>query len=115
MRAFLIQEHVATEAELEAILASVDSEIADATDAALKAPKPSVDTADSFVYSPTVDPTSTQFLTSAQPEGKPDTMVGAINRTMKDEMARNPRIVMFGEDVADASKALALPHVPGKG
>ena len=42
-------------------------------------------------------------------------MVGAINRTMKDEMARNPRIVVFGEDVADASKASALPHVPGKG
>ncbi len=42
-------------------------------------------------------------------------MVGAINRTLKDEMARNPRIVVFGEDVADASKATALPHVPGKG
>ena len=56
-----------------------------------------------------------QFVTSAQPEGKPDTMVGAINRTMKDEMAKNPRIVVFGEDVADASKASALAHVPGKG
>ena len=67
------------------------------------------------MFSPTVDPTSTQFLTTAQPEGKPDTMVGAINRTLKDEMARNPRIVVFGEDVADASKASALPHVPGKG
>jgi 2-oxoisovalerate dehydrogenase E1 component len=42
-------------------------------------------------------------------------MVGAINRTLKDEMAKNPRIVVFGEDVADASKASALPHVPGKG
>ena len=76
--------------------------------------RPSISAA-SFVFSPTVDPTSTAFLTSAQPEGKPDTMVGAINRTMKDEMAKNPRIVVFGEDVADASKASALPHVPGKG
>ena len=42
-------------------------------------------------------------------------MVAAINRTLKDEMAHNPRIVVFGEDVADASKASALPHVPGKG
>jgi 2-oxoisovalerate dehydrogenase E1 component len=115
MRAFLLHEQIATEADLDGVLQSVDREIAESTELALKAPKPSVDSAASFVFSPTVDPTSTQFLTTALPEGKPDTMVGAINRTMKDEMAKNPRIVVFGEDVADASKASALPHVPGKG
>jgi 2-oxoisovalerate dehydrogenase E1 component len=56
------------------------------------------------VFSPDVDPTSAAFETTAAPEGRPDTMVAAINRTLKDEMARDPRIVMFGEDVADASK-----------
>jgi 2-oxoisovalerate dehydrogenase E1 component len=115
MRAFLVQEKIATEADFEAIAKSVDREIAEAADKALKAPKPSVDTADAFVFSPTVDPTSAAFDTAAHPEGKADTMVAAINRTLKDEMARNPRIVVFGEDVADASKASALPHVPGKG
>jgi len=115
MRAFLLKEGIATEAALEAVLVSVDEEVAAATDFALKAPKPPVESAASFVYSPDVDPTSAQFDTTAQPEGKPDTMVGAINRTLKDEMARNPRIVIFGEDVADASKAAALAQVPGKG
>ncbi|MFA5910095.1 MAG: dehydrogenase E1 component subunit alpha/beta [Vicinamibacterales bacterium] len=115
MRAFLVAEKLATESDLNDIATSVDREIAEATDAALKAPKPSVDTAGSFVFSPDVDPTSAQFETTAQPEGKPDTMVAAINRTLKDEMAKNPRIVVFGEDVADASKAAALSQVPGKG
>src|SRR5207237_3904088 len=64
---------------------------------------------------PDVDPTSDAFNTPAQPAGEPDTMVGAINRTLKDEMANNPRIIVFGEDVADASKKDALSEVPGKG
>jgi 2-oxoisovalerate dehydrogenase E1 component len=67
------------------------------------------------VYSPDVDPTSAAFETPAHPEGKPETMVAAINRTLKDEMARDGRIVVFGEDVADASKKGVLPLVPGKG
>ena len=115
MRAFLQAEGLATDADFEDVAASVEREIAEATDAALKAAKPAVDTAGAFVFSPDVDPTSAQFETPARAEGKPDTMVAAINRTLKDEMATNPRLVVFGEDVADASKAAALAHVPGKG
>jgi 2-oxoisovalerate dehydrogenase E1 component len=82
---------------------------------ALQAPKPAKDTAALYVYSPTVDPTSSDFDSPAQPEGKPETMVAAINRTMKDEMGRTERIVMFGEDVADASREETLEEVSGKG
>ena len=115
MRAFLIGEQLATQADLDEVAASVDREVAEATEAALKAAKPAIETAGDFVFSPDVDPASAQFETPALPEGKPDTMVAAINRTLKDEMAKNPRIVVFGEDVADASKAEVLSQVPGKG
>jgi len=115
MKQFLLGEGLLTDADLEAIGADVDREIAEATTAALAAPKPGVETADWYVFSPDVDPTSAAFDTVPQTEGKPDTMVATINRTMKDEMAHNPRIVMFGEDVADASKEAALEHVSGKG
>jgi 2-oxoisovalerate dehydrogenase E1 component len=115
MRAFLIAERMATEAEIDAIAADVDREIGEATEQALAAPKPARETAGWYVFSPDVDPTSGAFETNAESTGKADTMVAAINRTLKDEMARNPRIVVFGEDVADASKLDALAHVPGKG
>src|SRR5688500_5672673 len=84
LRTFLLHEKIATEAEIEEIAASVDREIAASTEQALKAPKPSIDTADSFVFSPTVDPTSVAFETPAHTEGKADTLVAASNRTLKD-------------------------------
>ncbi len=115
MRAFLVAGTIATEADLGAIATSVDREIAEATDAALKAAKPANESAGWYVFSPDVDPTSTAFQTEEHPEGKTDTMVAAINRTLKDEMAHNPRMVVFGEDVADVSRASALSAVPGKG
>jgi 2-oxoisovalerate dehydrogenase E1 component len=115
MRALLIGEGMATEADLEAVALDVDREISEATEQALAATKPARETAGWYVYSPDVDPTSSTFDTPAASQGKPDTMVAAINRTLKDEMAHNPRIVVFGEDVADASKVSSLPHVSGKG
>jgi 2-oxoisovalerate dehydrogenase E1 component len=114
-RDLLLAERLASEDELAAIAQDVDREVNDAADRAIAAPKPTPDTATLYVYSPTVDPTSDAFSTPPAPEGKPDTMVAAINRTLKDEMARDPRIVVFGEDVADCSRADALASVPGKG
>jgi 2-oxoisovalerate dehydrogenase E1 component len=112
---FLKKNGLATDEDLAAMAADVEREVNDAALEALAAPKPPKGSAQLWVYSPDVDPTSSAFETPALPEGKPDTMVAAINRTLKDEMARDARIVVFGEDVADASKKEALPIVPGKG
>ena len=112
---FLKVNGVATDETLQALQSDVEREVDEAALKALAAPKPPKSSATLWVYSPDVDPTSSAFETPAHPEGKPDTMVEAINRTLKDEMAREPRIVVFGEDVADASKREALPLVKGKG
>jgi 2-oxoisovalerate dehydrogenase E1 component len=112
---FLKTNGLASDADLAALGAELDREVSAAAATALQAPRPSKDTAELFVYSPDVDPTSAAFDTPAVPEGNADTMVGLINRTLKDEMARDPRIVVFGEDVADASRPEILDKVPGKG
>jgi 2-oxoisovalerate dehydrogenase E1 component len=115
MRQFLKTEGLATDSELADTLASVEREVTQAAEDALRAPQPEPNTAADFVFSPDVDPASSRFATEPQGTGKPDTMVAAINATLKDEMARNPRIVVFGEDVADATRTEALATVAGKG
>src|SRR5213596_3579348 len=113
----LVREGVATEAELEAIRTQVDEEVQVAADVALASPQPKPETALQFVYSPDVDPTSEQFDTEDDPQfsGDPTTMVDLLNACLKDEMARDPRIIVFGEDVADVSREEHLDHVKGKG
>jgi 2-oxoisovalerate dehydrogenase E1 component len=113
----LIADGVATAAEIAAIKSQVDEEIGVAADMALASPQPEPETALLYVYSPEVDPTSEQFDTEDDPQfgGDPTTMVDLLNTCLKDEMARDPRIVVFGEDVADASREQHLEHVKGKG
>jgi 2-oxoisovalerate dehydrogenase E1 component len=112
---YLIREGLATQEAIEQIQKDVDAEIAEAEAAALKAAKPKPESIYDHLYSPTVDPTSSAFDAEPRFEGQPETMVTLINRCLKDEMARDPRIVLFGEDVADATREGNLESVPGKG
>ncbi|HET9358475.1 MAG TPA: dehydrogenase E1 component subunit alpha/beta [Vicinamibacterales bacterium] len=115
MRQFLLAEDLASEQDLADMMASVENEVKAAAEEAQRAAQPEASSAAHFVFSPDVDPTSSQFSTEARPQGAPDTMVSAINATLKDEMARNPRIIVFGQDVADVSHSEALTLVAGKG
>ena len=115
MRQYLKSEGVATDEDFADLQASVDREVRAAAEQALTAPTPDPATAMLYVYSPDVDPSSDAFVTPAAPDGPPETMVTAINRTLRDEMARDTRIVIFGEDVADTSREEALEQVSGKG
>lgn len=115
--ALIVKDGVATEDELQHLKEDVDREINEAADHALASPQPAAETATDFVYSPEVDPTSKEFDTEAGAtlEGNPGTMVDLINRCLHTEMKRDPRIVVFGEDVADCSREDSLDKVKGKG
>jgi 2-oxoisovalerate dehydrogenase E1 component len=113
----LVKEKVAGQDELQQLKDEVDREINEAADTALASPQPAPETATDFVYSPVVDPTSPEFDTEDRVElsGKPGTMVDLINRCLHTEMKRDPRIIVFGEDIADCSREEALDLVKGKG
>jgi 2-oxoisovalerate dehydrogenase E1 component len=113
----LLAEGIATEAELADIRARVDEEIEVATEIALASPQPGPETIHRYVYSPDVDPTAEAFDTEEDPQfdGAPTTMVDLLNKCMDDEMQRDPRILIFGEDVADTSREEHVDQVKGKG
>ena len=100
---------------MKEIEAGVDREIREAVDQALAAEPAAPNTVLRFLCSPTVDPTSSQFDQPPKFHGEPKTMVDLINAALRDEMARDPRVVVFGQDVADCSHENELPKVKGKG
>ncbi|HVE66388.1 MAG TPA: dehydrogenase E1 component subunit alpha/beta [Thermoanaerobaculia bacterium] len=114
---FLVAEGILSEASLARLKEEVETEVNDAADRALAAELPAPESAYDFVYSPEVDPTSPEFSTAPAPaEGAtPTTMVDLLNACLRDEMKRDPRIVVFGQDVADASREEVLAECKGKG
>lgn len=112
---FLISENLMEEVTYKRLCHEVDVEIAGITERVLKAEPPAASSACQYLYSPDIDPTSAEFDTDPQYHGEPRTMVDEINRTLSEEMARNPNIVVFGEDVADCSREENLREVKGKG
>jgi 2-oxoisovalerate dehydrogenase E1 component len=114
---YLLDQGLAQQSELDLIVKEVEAEVQSATDTALASPQPGTDTVYQFVYSPDADPTSEQFDTEDDPHfvGDPTTMVDLLNICLRDEMTRDARILLFGEDVADCSREEYLGDVKGKG
>ncbi len=133
MQMFLIREGILDEKGINQLEKQVEDEMQASVDRALEAKFPTPESITNFIYSPDLDPTSAQFETepvfaqateqAATGDGKkpaaplPKTMAELINATLRDEMKRDERIVIFGEDVADCSRVdyLNKKLVKGKG
>ena len=125
MQMRLLREGILKAEQINELEKSLDREASEAADQALKAPLPSVEEVTRHVYSEHLDPTRV-VLGSEQPAAEagrsvpaklagPRTMADLINACMRDEMRRDPRVIVYGEDVADASRSEALREVKGKG
>jgi len=115
---FLMNEGIASSEVLEKLRKSVDDEVNAAADIAIETPQPAPETAYRNVFSPDVDPTDRQKFDTedgAELSGNAGTMVDLINRCMHEEMERDERILVFGQDVADVSREEYLETVKGKG
>ncbi|MEO6119100.1 MAG: transketolase C-terminal domain-containing protein, partial [Terriglobales bacterium] len=117
MQMFLIRENLLDEKGINALEKSVDDEIQVATDRALVAAIPTPDSILRHIYSEDLDPKSEAFAAEPMKDGADKTMADLINVCLKDEMRRDERIVIFGEDVADCSRDeyLKQKQVKGKG
>jgi len=122
---FLLREGILDDKGITQLEKAVDEELQVAVDLALAALPPAPETILKYVYSPDIDPTASAFKTTAavapdSADGKKPaakTMADLINATLRDEMKRDERIVIFGEDVADCSREEYLKRklVKGKG
>ncbi len=112
---FLMEEGVIDRHMLQRITHEIDEEVHHATQQALRDEPPAAETAMAHLYSDRVDPKSADFASAPQFRGGPMTMVDLINATLREEMRRNPDILVFGEDVADCSRERSLEEVKGKG
>jgi 2-oxoisovalerate dehydrogenase E1 component len=128
VRMLLQRDGILTAEQLNALEKEAEREAGEAAEQALKAPLPELSSIPLHVYSENLDPTQASFATEiAQPAGTgpgksasargdaPRTMADLINACLHDEMRRDPRIIVYGEDVADASREDALNEVKGKG
>jgi 2-oxoisovalerate dehydrogenase E1 component len=121
---YLLREGILDDKGINQLEKDVEAELQVAVDRALEALPPPPESVMNFVYSPDIDVTSSTFDTPPATESSPDgkkatakTMADLINTTLRDEMKRDDRIVIFGEDVADCSREEYLRQklVKGKG
>jgi 2-oxoisovalerate dehydrogenase E1 component len=124
MQMFLLREGILDEKGINRVEKQVEEDLQTAVDQALEAAPPARESVMQYVYSPYLDPTSSRFDTAPavmpQSDGKKPaakTMADLINATLRDEMRRDERIVIFGEDVADCSREqyLQAKQIKGKG
>jgi 2-oxoisovalerate dehydrogenase E1 component len=119
MQLWLLREGILDADAINRLERQVDEEVQRAADKAVLAALPKVDSIMRHVYSEDLSPLDSRF--ASDPEVTADrterTMADLINCCLKDEMRRDERIVVFGEDVADATRdeALRTGKIKGKG
>jgi 2-oxoisovalerate dehydrogenase E1 component len=97
---YLLRHHIMSKEEIETMRAGIKGEVDKAADEADAAPQPEAGQILTKIYSSD----NTPFFEEKPPVYVSEdtiSMVEALNRGLREEMERNPKIVMWGEDIAD--------------
>lgn len=97
LSAYLIQSGIADEAEIEALREDVKNQVDDDTEWCKAQDDPKPEDGIRYVLSEDED---TNEYEAEEPSGEPIVLVDAINHAMAEEMERNEKVLVFGEDVA---------------
>jgi 2-oxoisovalerate dehydrogenase E1 component len=111
----LVEKGWTSREELDAIRGEIDSEVANLSQQVLREPSPPNNSVLRFLYSEDFDPQAAALETEPVFAGPARTMIDSINQTLAEEMRRDERVLVFGEDVADCSREEHLAEVKGKG
>lgn len=119
MQMWLLREGILDTQGINDLERKVDEEVQRATDRALAAVLAQPESILKHVYSEELRPTDASFEAAVKPtaDASEHTMLDLINTCMRDEMRRDERVVVFGEDVADATRdtELRAGKLKGKG
>ena len=119
MQMWLLREGILDADAINKLERQVDDEVQRAADRAVMAKLPTPDSILRNLYSDDLTPMDARFASkpAATADTSERTMADLINCCLKDEMRRDERIVVFGEDVADATRdePLRQGKVKGKG
>jgi 2-oxoisovalerate dehydrogenase E1 component len=100
MERLLLDEQILSTAKIDQLRKNVKAEVDQAAEWADAQPEPSGRNAMTYIYSTAPNKTTTDSSPKyISPE--PITFIDAINHGLREELQRNPKIVMWGEDVAD--------------
>jgi 2-oxoisovalerate dehydrogenase E1 component len=100
MKTFLLENELFTEEEAERIQDEVKQEIEAAADWAESRPLPDPETVAEYLYGDAHVASPTNFV---EPEhaGNKIVLVDAVNHALHEEMKRDKKVVVFGQDIAD--------------
>ncbi|MFI5144909.1 MAG: thiamine pyrophosphate-dependent enzyme [Ignavibacteria bacterium] len=100
MEKLLLEKSILSESEISDIRKEITELVAHSADEVFKEANPDPVNIEKYLFCPEEEQTKITYEAST-PSGAPIVMVDAINHALHEEMANNPNMIIYGEDIED--------------